>query len=48
MVMLVLVLVGGQELAEAGYAGLLNKAGFRLSRVVETQSPVCVVEAVLA
>src|SRR5882724_8677273 len=46
--MVMLVLVGGQERTEAEYAYLLDKAGFRLNRVVATQSPVSVVEAVLA
>ncbi|WFU42791.1 methyltransferase [Bradyrhizobium sp. CB82] len=46
--MVMLALVGGQERTEAEYASLLHKAGFRLSRVVATQSPVSVVEAVLA
>ena len=46
--MVMLVLVGGQERTEADYANLLDKAGFRLNRVVETHSPVSVVEAVLA
>jgi hypothetical protein len=45
--MVMLVLVGGQERTETEYAGLLNKAGFRLSRVVATESPVSVMEAVL-
>jgi SAM-dependent methyltransferase len=46
--MVMLVLTGGQERTEAEYANLLDKAGFRLNRVVATQSPVSVVEAVLA
>ena len=46
--MVMLVLVGGQERTEAEYAGLLNKAGFRLNRIVGTKSPVSVIEAVLA
>jgi hypothetical protein len=46
--MIMLVLVGGLERTEAEYAHLLDKAGFRLKRVVATQSPVSVVEAVLA
>jgi O-methyltransferase domain/Dimerisation domain len=46
--MVMLVLIGGQERTEAEYAHLLDKAGFRLNRVVATQSPVTVVEAVLA
>jgi hypothetical protein len=35
----------GQERTEAEYAELLDKAGFRLERVVPTASPVSVVEA---
>ena len=46
--MVMLVLIGGQERTETEYASLLDKAGFRLSRLVATQSPVSVVEAVLA
>jgi hypothetical protein len=46
--MVMLVLIGGQERTEAEYSRLLDKVGFRLSRVVATQSPVRVVEAVLA
>lgn len=46
--MVMLALIGGQERTETEYASLLHKAGFRLSRVVATQSPVSVVEAVLA
>jgi O-methyltransferase domain/Dimerisation domain len=37
---------GGQERTEAEYAELLGKAGFRLTRVVPTASPVGIVEAV--
>ncbi|MCC8938693.1 methyltransferase [Bradyrhizobium sp. Arg68] len=46
--MVMLALIGGQERTETEYASLLHKAGFRLSRVVATQSPVSVIEAVLA
>ena len=46
--MVMLALTGGQERTEAEYAHLLDKAGFSLNRVVATQSPVSVVEAVLA
>jgi O-methyltransferase domain/Dimerisation domain len=46
--MVMLVLTGGQERTEAEYAHLLDNAGFRLNRVVATQSPVSVVEAALA
>jgi SAM-dependent methyltransferase len=43
-----LVMPGGQERTEAEYAELLGKAGFRLTRVVPTESAVSVVEAVPA
>ena len=43
-----LVIPGGQERTEAEYGTLLGKAGFRLSRVVPTESVVSVVEAVPA
>ncbi len=46
--MVMLVLPGGQERTEAEYATLLGKAGFRLRRVVPTESAVSVVEAVPA
>jgi hypothetical protein len=44
--MVMLVVPGGQERTEAEYASLLDKAGFRLRRVVPTESVVSVVEAV--
>jgi hypothetical protein len=44
--MVMLVFPGGQERTEAEYASLLGQAGFRLSRVVPTESIVSVVEAV--
>jgi hypothetical protein len=46
--MVMLVFPGGQERTEAEYGALLDKAGFRLSRVVPTASAVSVVEAVPA
>lgn len=46
--MVMMALIGGQERTETEYASLLDNAGFRLCRVVATQSPVSVVEAVLA
>jgi hypothetical protein len=46
--MVMLVLPGGQERTEDEYAALLSKAGFRLNRVVPTESVVSVVEAVPA
>jgi hypothetical protein len=38
--------IGGIERTEAEYADLLGRAGFRLNRVVPTQSPISVIEAV--
>ena len=46
--MVMLVFPGGQERTEAEYAALVGKAGFRLSRVVPTESVVSVVEALPA
>jgi hypothetical protein len=46
--MVMLVLPGGQERTEAEYVVLLGKAGFRLNRVVPTNSIVSVVEALPA
>lgn len=43
-----LVIPGGEERTEAEYAPLLAKAGFRLQRVVPTESPVSIVEASVA
>jgi hypothetical protein len=43
--MVMLTCPGGQERTEAEYATLLGKAGFRLTRVVPTASPVSVVES---
>lgn len=42
----VLIEFDGRERTAAGYAELLGRAGFRLTRVVETASPYSVVEAV--
>jgi hypothetical protein len=39
---------GGQERTESEYRALLDKAGFKLTRVVPTESPVSIVEAVPA
>jgi O-methyltransferase domain/Dimerisation domain len=44
--MMMLVGPGGQERTEPEYGRLLGKAGFRLSRVVPTDSAVSIVEAV--
>ena len=41
-----LVMPGGQERTEAEYGALLSRAGFRLARVVPTNSPVSVVEGI--
>ena len=43
-----LVMAGGQERTELEYGTLLGKAGFRLARVVPTESAVGVVEAIPA
>ena len=46
--MMMLVGPGGRERTESEYQALLDKAGFRLTRVVPTRSAVSVVEAVRA
>jgi hypothetical protein len=46
--MTMLIMPGGLERTEGEYRDLLGKAGFRLTRVVPTQSAVSVVEAVPA
>lgn len=46
--MIMLVIPGGQERTPAQYDDLLTKAGFRITRVVPTESPVSIVEAVIA
>lgn len=46
--MMMLVGLGGQERTEQEYGTLLGQAGFRLTRVVPTESAVSVVEAVPA
>ena len=38
--------LGGQERTREEYEALLRKAGFRFTRVVETNSPASIVEAV--
>ena len=43
--LMMLVFTGGMERSEGEYSALLAKAGFKLTRVVPTQSPVSVVEA---
>jgi hypothetical protein len=44
--MVMLIVPGGQERTAAEYSTLLAKAGFRVTRVVPTDSPVSIVEAV--
>lgn len=46
--MIMLVVPGGQERTPAEYDELLTKAGFRMTRVVPTESPVSIVEAVIS
>ncbi len=46
--MVMLVIPGGRERTEAEYAALLAQAGFRLNRVVPTESVVSIVEALPA
>jgi hypothetical protein len=41
-----LVITGGRERTESEYAGLLERAGFRLTRVLPTPTPMSVVEAI--
>jgi hypothetical protein len=43
-----LLLPGGKERTEEEYRALFAGAGFRVTRVVETKSPLCVIEAVKA
>jgi hypothetical protein len=44
--MMMLVGAGGQERTQEEYRALLDEAGFELTRVIPTQSPVSVIEAV--
>jgi hypothetical protein len=44
--MVMLITPGGQERTAAEYGALLDKAGFRLTRVAPTASPVSIVEAI--
>jgi len=46
--MVMLALPGGEERTEVEYRTLLDKAGFRLTRVVPTETPASVVEAAVA
>lgn len=41
-----LLMAGGRERTEAEYAELFSTAGLRLTRVIRTKSPMCVIEAV--
>jgi O-methyltransferase domain len=43
-----LLLPGGRERTEEEFRGLFADAGFRMTRVVPTKSPICVIEAVKA
>jgi hypothetical protein len=43
-----LMLPGGCERTEGGFRALFAGAGFRMTRIVETKSPLCVIEAVKA
>jgi len=43
-----LVMTGGRERTQSEYGALLGEAGFRLDRVVPTDSPFHVLEAVAA
>ena len=40
-----LLLPGGRERTEAEFCELFSKAGFRLTRVISTKSPVSIIEA---
>jgi hypothetical protein len=44
--MVMLTVAGGEERNSSQYEALLNEAGFRMTRVVPTASPVSLVEAV--
>ncbi len=46
--MVMLAMPGGEERTASEYQTLLAKAGFRMTRVIPTESPVGIVEAVLA
>jgi hypothetical protein len=43
-----MVMTGGRERTEAEFKSLLAASGFKLTRVIRTASPVCVIEAVRA
>jgi hypothetical protein len=40
----ILAMVGGRERTEAQFRDLMAGAGFRLTRIVPTASPTCVIE----
>jgi hypothetical protein len=44
--MLMLTVPGGEERTPSQYRALLDRAGFEMTRVVPTASPVSIVEAV--
>ena len=44
--MIMLNLPGGEERTPSQYSALFDQAGFRMTRVVPTASPVSIVEAV--
>jgi hypothetical protein len=46
--MLMLCVTGGMERSEEEYADLLDRAGFRLTRLIPTPSPVSIIEALPA
>jgi hypothetical protein len=41
-----LTMVSGRERTEAEFAELFQRAGFKLTRILPTKSPTCVIEAV--
>ena len=41
---MLLVTVGGKERTKDEFAELLASCGFRLSRIVQTERPICVIE----
>ena len=48
MDVIMLWIVGGRQRSRSEHEQLLNKAGFRLERVIRTMSDVTILEAVLA
>lgn len=43
---MLVITTGGRERTEDEFEALFAKAGLKLSRIVPTQSPVCIIEAV--